>query len=469
MKLLKSHIELFGNILAGTRAAFFMPVQLWSFKGGYLQVCLLLVVSFSFSFFGSYFETKPNNIFNVYGLSYQATLYLLFLFSLSLIAYLSSRFQDLSKLIVMFLSIVPIVYLVSSCLVKLSNYQNILSESHTIWAIFYIYLFWNLAIALRIIKCFLYCRILPALAYLLIFAVINVPPMYSDILPHVPLWYSLQTAKNVKAPSYNINVEKVYYSQNTLLDDTLKDLVEGRVGITDLFFIGFAGDADEDVFMNEAKSAQVIINDHFNAFGRSLLLINNEETVETIPLANGHNLKSSIKKTAKLMNIDEDILLLFLTSHGSKEHTISANFPPFKLNDINAETINTALNTAGIKWRIIIISACYSGGFIESLADPYALLITAASADRNSFGCGHDGKYTYFGEAYFENGLKQTGSFIKAFELAKEIIFEKENEEGFKNSNPQIRIGAKIEAKLKEYEKKLKIKGNNNWATTATN
>jgi len=161
------------------------------------------------------------------------------------------------------------------------------------------------------------------------------------------------------------------------------------------------------------------------------------------------------------------ILLLFLTSHGSEDHYLSANFLPFRLNDINASSINKALNEAGIKWRIIIVSACYSGGFIEPLADPYTLIITAANADRNSFGCGHDGKYTYFGDAYFENGLRQTRSFIKAFDHAKEIIYDKENKEGFKNSDPQIRLGSEIENKLIEFEKRLKVKGNANWASTA--
>jgi hypothetical protein len=95
-------------------------------------------------------------------------------------------------------------------------------------------------------------------------------------------------------------------------------------------------------------------------------------------------------------------------------------------------------------------------------------LITAASADRNSFGCGHNGEYTYFGDAYLEQGLKQTKSFIQAFELAKNLIYEKENKEGFKNSNPQIKIGVEIEAKLKKYEENLKIKENNNWAMSAS-
>ena len=458
-------IELFGNIIAGTRAAFFMPIRLWLFKGGYLQICILLVISLSLSLLYDYYDTAPNNYFNPYGLSYQALLYLSFFFSLSLIAVLNSRLQDLGKLIILFLSIVPVIWLGSVCLLAIAKHQSYLNAYQANWAVFITYSFWYLLVVARLIKRFLYIAYLPTLGYVVLYALFNFSPLF--LLPTEPLWYPLQSKNDIEAP-YNFDVESVYYSQNTLLDKSIDNLIEGKAGVADLFFIGFAGDADEDVFMNETKSAQSIMDDYFNTFGRSLVLINNEDTIESVPLANGHNLKNSIKDTAKLMNIDEDILVLFLASHGSKDHYISANFPPFKLNDLNASDINGALNSAGVKWRIIIISACYSGGFIEPLADPYTLLITAASADRNSFGCGHDGQYTYFGEAYLENGLKQTKSFVQAFDVAKKIIFEKENEEGFKNSDPQIRVGSEIKNKLMEYEKRLETKLSNNWAASAS-
>jgi len=385
---------------------------------------------------------------------------------LSLIAVLNSRQRDLVKLIILFLSIVPIIWLGTVCLLALAKQQTYLDAYLSNWAVFIVYSLWYLLVVARLIKRFFYIRVLPTLAYVALYAVINFSPLF--LLPTEPLWYSIQTADKQKDSTQNFDVETIYYSQNTLLKEVINDLIEGREGITDLFYIGFAGDADEDVFMNEALAAQDIMNNYFDTFGRSLVLINNKDTVDSIPLANGHNLKNSIKETAKLMNTSEDILFLFLTSHGSEDHYISANFPPFKLNDINATSINKALNEAGIKWRIIIVSACYSGGFIEPLADPYTLLITAASADRKSFGCGHDGKYTYFGDAYFENGLRQTRSFIKAFNYANEIIIEKENKEGFKNSDPQIRIGSEIERKLIEYEKRLESKGNTNWASTVS-
>lgn len=466
MNLIKPVLELFGNILAGTRAAFFMPLNLWSFKGGFLQVCFLLAISLGLSLIYDYYDTAPNNYFNPYGLSYQALLYFAFFFSLSLIAVLNSRLQDLMKLIILLLSIVPVIWLGSVCLLAIAKEQTYLNAYWANWAVFISYSIWYLLVVARLIKRFFHLTILPTIAYVLLYALFNFSPLF--LLPTEALWYPVQAETNVVETPSNIDVESVYYSQNTLLDKSVSNLIEGKAGVVDMFFIGFAGDADEDVFMNETKAAQLIMDDYFNTFGRSLVLINNEDTVEHVPLANGHNLKNSIKQTAKLMDLDEDILVLFLTSHGSEDHYISANFPPFRLNNLDAETINTALNNASVKWRIIIISACYSGGFIEPLETPYTLVITAASAERNSFGCGHDGKYTYFGEAYLEKGLKETKSFIKAFDIAKEFVIKKENEEGFKNSDPQIRIGSEIENKLNDYENKLGTRVSNNWALTAS-
>ncbi|GJM04978.1 MAG: hypothetical protein DHS20C09_09690 [marine bacterium B5-7] len=467
MNLLTPLIDLGKNILAGTRAAMFLPVHLWQFKSNYLQACLLLLVSLGLSFIHDYFDSAPDHFFNPYGLSYQALLYLLFFFSLSLIAVFNSRQQDLVKLAVLFLSVVPVIWLGTICLLIVAKEQTYFNEFYTSWAVFILYSLWYLVVSARLFKRFFYLRYIMTLVYTCLYAAINFAPLF--LLPTEPLWYPKPADNDIaqieKAP--NIDVESTYYLQNELLEKLSGDLLEGKHGQTDLFYIGFAGDADEDVFMNEVVAARDIVNNSFNAHGRSMVLINNVDTVDKVPLANSHNLKYSINHTAKLMNKEEDILLLFLTSHGSEDHYLSADFPPFRLNNINANTIKQALSDAEIKWRIIIISACYSGGFIKQLAGPSTLLITAASADRNSFGCGHDGKYTYFGDAYFENGLRQTKSFIKAFEHAEKIIFAKENENNFKSSDPQISVGIEIKNKLIEFEKELKTSNRLNWASTA--
>jgi hypothetical protein len=97
---------------------------------------------------------------------------------------------------------------------------------------------------------------------------------------------------------------------------------------------------------------------------------------------------------------------------------------------------------------VIIISACYAGGFIDSLKNPRTIVITAAAADRTSFGCSNDSDLTYFGEAFFRDALPEARSLRDAFERAKSAIALRERREHVDASRPQAYFGAELESKL---------------------
>src|SRR5215467_9679240 len=99
------------------------------------------------------------------------------------------------------------------------------------------------------------------------------------------------------------------------------------------------------------------------------------------------------------------------------------------------------LADSGIKRKVIVISACYSGGFIEPLRDENTLVITAADAAHSSFGCSYDSDYTWFSEALYDEALRETFSFSEAFALAKKTVAAREKAEGYEPSNPQIAMG----------------------------
>jgi len=156
------------------------------------------------------------------------------------------------------------------------------------------------------------------------------------------------------------------------------------------------------------------------------------------------------------MDRDEDVLFLFLTSHGSQEHRFSLEFWPVSFNAFDPKTLRQLLDDSGIKRRVIVVSSCYSGGFIDPLKDENSLVITASAANRNSFGCSNEADFTYFGKAYFDQALRETYSFIEAFEKAKPLIAEREKKENYDGSEPQIFIGENIGRPLAELEKRLK-------------
>jgi hypothetical protein len=106
------------------------------------------------------------------------------------------------------------------------------------------------------------------------------------------------------------------------------------------------------------------------------------------------------------------------------------------------------LARTGVRHRVVVISACYSGVFVPVLANPDVLVITAADARHPSFGCRDKAKWTYFGDAFFNVALRQAKSLKQAFDVARALIQKRERRERIEPSNPQIAGGANVEPRL---------------------
>jgi len=241
--------------------------------------------------------------------------------------------------------------------------------------------------------------------------------------------------------------EEVFYTQPRLLDEQLARIEAGKPGVPEIFFLGIAG-SEESVFMRETITVEQLFKSRYATAGHSMILVNNPATARKLPFANHESLTRALRRIGERMNGKEDLLFLFLTSHGSADHQFSIKLPPLKFSDITPQVLRKALDDAGIKHRVVVISACYSGGFIPALADENTLVITAASADRSSFGCNDTNNLTDFGRAYFDEALRETRSFTEAFERAKAIIAARETESGSAPSNPQMLGGESLRAKL---------------------
>ena len=100
-----------------------------------------------------------------------------------------------------------------------------------------------------------------------------------------------------------------------------------------------------------------------------------------------------------------------------------------------------------------MVSACYSGGFIDALHDERTLVITAARRDRRSFGCADENDFTHFGRAFFKESLPKAGSFQDAFRRADALIGEWERKEvpEDERSLPQLSTSSAIEIHLKRW------------------
>ena len=161
---------------------------------------------------------------------------------------------------------------------------------------------------------------------------------------------------------------------------------------------------------------RALLRERLGAQGRTVLLVNSRSTVDELPLANGPNLAAVLEGMAARMG-PEDLLFLHITTHGSRKHRLSVSFENLGLNDLSAEEVGEIVDGAGLSWRVVVVSACFSGGFIKALKSPRAMIITAASAKRTSFGCKSGREYTYFGAAFYRDSLIDA-DFRAAFDRA---------------------------------------------------
>jgi len=290
----------------------------------------------------------------------------------------------------------------------------------------------------------------------LVGGLVLIAPMWfaSSIAPN-ETWWKEPSADGGADPRFpNPASEPVLAAQQRLLEQMLADLEDQRPNVTDLYFVGVAGDAREDAFRADVLAAQKVMDERWGTEGRSVVLINNPRTLLEAPVGTVTNLRETLNEIGAAIDVDEDVVMVYLAGHVDRNHVLDLSLPPLELAPLTAPALKGLLDAAGIKWRIIVVSACYSGGFIDALQDDYTLVLTASDADSAAFGCGHGSDATLFGEALFQHGLAESDSLLAGFEAARARLAESGKREGSgAPANPQSFVGPAMGEKLKELDR----------------
>jgi hypothetical protein len=243
-------------------------------------------------------------------------------------------------------------------------------------------------------------------------------------------------------------------TQRALINQTVSSFAKAPApeGRGRVFFLGFAGYGDERVFAEEIKMAARRVGERFGSTQRSLLLVNDRRDLQSLPLATHDNLRAALKELSRVMDEERDVLFLALSSHGSQDGWLEVSNTGMPAVGLRAQTVAKFLREAGIRWKVVVVSACYSGTFVEPLADNHTIVITAASRSRTSFGCSDERHLTYFGEAFYRDALPAAESLRAAFEAARRDIRRREREERVQASQPQSYFGPLIEKHLEDLE-----------------
>ena len=154
--------------------------------------------------------------------------------------------------------------------------------------------------------------------------------------------------------------------------------------------------------------------------------------------------QDALGSIAALARTNSQGCFLYFTSHGSPEGLVfgpDAEHSP-------AAMATLVRNLCQARPTVVIISACYSGIFVDGLAGPDRMIMTAARRDRNSFGCGEGATYPYFDGCVIES-LPNARDFIALAQSARACVTRREAEEGLSPaSEPQVRIGANMQLLL---------------------
>jgi len=272
------------------------------------------------------------------------------------------------------------------------------------------------------------------------------------------VWPAMATTPDAEARQ--ATTPKLEDSQQALLDSALSRLAPQRRGVTDMYVLGVAGDSDEDVFRNEVIYLQQLSAQRWDSAGRMVSLINHPQTRTgdlAVPQATYESLGYALDALGRTLDPEEDVLFLYLSSHGLDDNSFYLHTGRNEEDYLTPRDLAQLLDEAKIGNAVIVVSACFAGGFIPALQAPNRMIITAARKDRPSFGCGNTDSATWFGRAFLVEAMNATNDFNAAYSLTKMTVRRREKEEGEQPSEPQFQAGETVTEVLAKWRDGLPV------------
>jgi len=239
--------------------------------------------------------------------------------------------------------------------------------------------------------------------------------------------------------------ERFWTAQPALVAQATDQLTSGD-GPPRTYVLSIAPDGTQAVFEREALRAGAVLRERYGTDSQLAVFSNASGAIGRRPAATRTNLAALARGLKRHANPGRDLIVVYLTSHGSRSGALSTTLPNYAdLAPVSARLVRRFLDEVGVERRIVIVSACFSGSWIAPLRTPNSIVLTAASADRTSFGCSDDRDYTVFGKAVIDNMADGRISLAKAFDEVKHDVSREERVEEVEPSLPQAFVGANME------------------------
>lgn len=236
-------------------------------------------------------------------------------------------------------------------------------------------------------------------------------------------------------------------SQQALLRAEAIRIAPPNKGATNAYAIGVAGWADQDVFIKELDGGLAVFDRILPTRNHTVRLVNGRDTAKTLPLATQRNFAAAVHAVGSAMDRNTDVLLLLMTSHGDRRGFM-LRLPNAATSELTPQDVAETLDKEGIKNRLVIVSACFSGIFVPPLANDNSIVLTAADSWSTSFGCAAQREWTYFGDAFFRQSVRPGIDLMRAFDNARTLVRGWEMMDHAPPSNPQGHFGTALIEKL---------------------
>ncbi len=284
----------------------------------------------------------------------------------------------------------------------------------------------------------------------------NIPPEHTEPFPNIG---SGQTREEIAesfdlAPQLRRGVPvREMLEQRRRLTRALETLAPQRPGVVDAYVVTIALDSDP-VFAREAREAGRVLSRRYDGAGRTLTLAGPDGTRDDLPRGSIESLLISFAHIAEVMDADEDVLVLYTTSHGNRLG-LAYHYGDTGYGVLSPARLKGALEELGITRRILVISACFSGVFVPAMASADTAILTAAASQRNSFGCEPQNDWTFYGDALINRAMRQPVPLAEVARSANRTVAEWETSRRLLASLPQSSIGAGVAAWLPALEARM--------------
>jgi hypothetical protein len=279
---------------------------------------------------------------------------------------------------------------------------------------------------------------------LLLIAPIWFAPLIGPLDPWWREYDPVQSERDAMSPAS----EPVLAAQDFMMDRALDQLDDERPGVTDLYFVGFAPDARRPGFVADVESARRAMDERWQTKGRSVVLVNSPLTVAERPFATITHLREVLLQIGDLIDADDDVVMVYLAGGSGPDHTLTAVNPPLELVSLSPQGLKQLLDAAGIRWRIVVVSTCYAGAWVDALKDDETAVIASSAADVRGSDCAGSVAPSSFGQAFFTDGMRRSDDVTRAFEVARKSLLDRHAPQ------PVMAVGPALDEHLKALRNK---------------